>query len=244
MSDNDPKDGEIISPNAVTRVAKNAVRRVDKRLDNNPEGVVDSAVTAFVAGLRRRANSALAANAHARADYFDAMGRVAKSYIGMHQALDETEELDAILELDRKERTSQRAERDKEITHGETLAELRRKQELTEAQRGVFNAELGFENQQRLKQMNLETWEKRKEVDHLDAATLAARLRGEAEPKKKRRKLLPELQAQADNLEKEILELLADGKETEADLMALAKLKALIAWLASNKKAPGEYPGD
>ena len=44
---------------------------------------------------------------------------------------------------------------------------------------------LGFENQQRLKELNLETWEKRKEVEHLDATTLAARLRGEAETKER-----------------------------------------------------------
>jgi hypothetical protein len=244
MSDTDPKEGEIISPNAVTRVEENTVQRVDNMPDKHPEGVIDSAVTAFVAGLRRRANKALAANAHARADYYDAVGRAANSYIGMAQAVDEYDELDKILEIDRKERSSKRAEREKEITHSETLAELRRKQELTEAQRGAFNAELGYENQVRLKQLNLETWEKRKEVEHLDATTLAARLRGEPEPKKKGRGLLSELQAQADNLEKEILESLADGKETEADLMALAELKAFIARLASNKKTPGEFPGD
>ncbi len=194
--------------------------------------------TRLVAGLRRKANDALAADAHARADYFDAVGRAAKSYKGMNQAISELAELDEILALDAKERGAERAERELEIEHRRAIAEQRRRQELTEAQRGAFNAEQGYENQQRLKELNLEIWEKRREVEHIDATTLAARLRGESEPDKKKRSggLLGELQAQADLLEKEILESLADGKDTEADLMALAELKALIARLAAEKK--------
>jgi hypothetical protein len=238
MSGNDPKDGEIISPRVPMRTKEGPVQRVDNMPSSNPDGIVGSAVTRFVAGLRRKANNALAADAHARADYYDAVGRVAKSYIGMNQAINEVGELDEILALDRKERAAERGEREQEIEHRKAVADQRRKQELTEAQRGAFNAELGYENQQRLKQLNLETWEKRKEVEHLDAMALAARLRGETEPKKQGRGLLSELQAQADLLEKEILELLADGKDTESDLMALAELKAFIARLASSKKDP------
>jgi hypothetical protein len=240
MSDNDPNDGEIISPRVPMRAGGRTVQRVDNMPGNNPRGVVESAVTRFVAGLRRKANNALAADAHARADYFDAVGRVAKSYIGMNQAISEVEELDEILALDRKERAAEREGRAQEIEHRKAVAEHRRKQELTEAQRGAFNSEQGYENQQRLKQLNLEIWERRKEVEHLDAAGLAARLRGETEPQKKLPGggLLSELQEQADLLEKEILESLADGKDPGADLMALAELKALIARLAVSKKNP------
>lgn len=229
MSDTDPKDGEIISPKAVTRVAENAVQRIDNMPQDYPDGVVDSAVTAFVAGLRRRANSVLAANAHARADYFDAVGRVAKSYVGMNQALGEAGELDALLELDRKERAAARAEREKEITHGKTLAELRREQELIEAKRGVFNAKQGFENQKRVKKINLETWENRSKVEQLDLAALVARLRGETEPTKKQGSdVLSVLKAQFDRIDREINEAEADGKDMTGDRMVRSELDALI----------------
>jgi hypothetical protein len=237
MSNDDPKDGEIIPPGAPSLRPKGILssrRAVDNMPTSNPNTVVGAAVTRLVAGLRRKANSALAADAHARADYFDAVGRAAKSYIGMNQAIGEIEELDDILALDKKERAASRAERAQEIEHRKAVAEQRRKQELTEAQRGAFNAEQGYENQQRLKQLNLETWEKRKEAEQLDAATLAARLRGEAEPKKKKggSGLLGELQAQADELEKTILEAEADGEDTAGNRMVLAELKALIERLS------------
>jgi hypothetical protein len=246
MSKNDSKDGEIIPPQVPMRATGGAIQRVDNMPSGNPDGVIGSAVTRFVAGLRRKANSALAADANARADYFDAVGRAAKSYIGMNQAINEVGELDEILALDRKERATERGEREEEIEHRKAVAEQRRKQELTEAQRGAFNSEQGYQNQQRLKQLNLETWEKRKEVEHLDATTLAARLRGETEPDKRKRGggLLSELQSQADFLEKEILESLADGKDTESDLMVLAELKAFIARLAADKKGPQGVAGD
>jgi hypothetical protein len=234
----DQKKQEILPPERRSKGEVAPTRAVERMPRSNPSGIVDSAVTRLVAGLRRKANDALAADAHARADYFDAVGRAAKSYKGMNQAISELAELDEILALDAKERDAERAERELEIEHRRAIAEQRRRQELTEAQRGAFNAEQGYENQQRLKQLNLEIWEKRREVEHIDATTLATRLRGEGEPDRKKRSggLLGELQAQADLLEKEILESLADGKDTEADLMALAELKALIARLAAEKK--------
>jgi hypothetical protein len=229
MSNTNPKEGEIIPPNAVTRVEESAVQRVDNMPDNNPEGVLDSAVTAFVAGLRRRANSALAANANARADYHDAVKRVAKTYIGMHQALDEAGELKVILELDRQERNAERNERAEEITHRKTISEQRRKQEQIEAQRGVFNAEQGLENQKRVKEINLETWENRKKVEQLDSAALLARLRGETDLKKKQGgDLLSVLQEQLAKIDKKIDEAGADGKDTTVDRMVRSEIDALI----------------
>jgi len=237
MSSDDPRDGEIIPPSAPSvRSNKGLSSRqsVDNMPTSNPNTVVGAAVTRFVAGLRRKANTALAADAHARADYFDAVGRAAKSYVGMNQAINEISELDDILALDRMEREAGRAERKQDIAHRKAVAAHRRRQELTEAERGAFNAEQGYENQQRLKQLNLETWEKRKEAEQLDAATLAARLRGEAEPKKKKggSGVLGELQAQADELERTILEAEADGEDTAGNRMVLAELKALIERLS------------
>jgi hypothetical protein len=233
MSDDDPIDGEIIPPGAPSVRSNRGLsnrQSVDNMPTGNPNTVVGAAVTRFVAGLRRKANNALAADAHARADYFDAVGRVAKSYVGMNQAIGEIGELDDILALDREERTEARAERRQDIAHRKAVAEQRRRQELTEAQRGAFNAERGYENQQRLKQLNLEIWEKRREAEQLDAAALTTRLRGDAEPAAKKRGggLVEELQTQAEALEKDILEAMADGREMDADLMALAELKALI----------------
>jgi hypothetical protein len=231
----DAKDGEIISPRLPATGPRSSVAMsgsVERMPASNPNGIVDSAVTQFVAGLRRKANAALAADAHARADYFDAVERAAKSYVGMNQAINEINELDDILALDRMERGASREERYAEIEHRKRLAEQRHRQELTEAERGAFNADQGYENQKRLKELNLEIWERRREAEQLDAAAIAARLRGDAEPQaKKRGGLVEELQAQADKLEKEILEANADGRDTGGDLMALAELKALIARL-------------
>jgi hypothetical protein len=233
MSDEDTKDGEVIPPRVPSLRSKGDIskaRSVDNMPTDNPSGIVGAAVTRFVAGLRRKANDSLAADADARANYFDAVGRAAKSYIGMNQAISEVDELDNILALDKTERAVERAERELELEHRKAVAERRRKQELTEAQRGAFNAEQGYENQQRLKQLNLETWEKRKEVEHLDAATLAARLRGEADPNAKKNGggLLSELQAQADKLQKAILEAEADGKDTTGDQLVRTELNTLI----------------
>jgi hypothetical protein len=196
----------------------------------NPGGVMGSAVTGFVASLRRSANNSLAADARARADYYEAVGQVAKSYIGMNQALGEVNELDQILALDREERKSSRQEREAEIGHRAQVALLRRKQELAETRRGAFNAAQGYENQKRLKELNLEIWETRKEVEHLDAAAMVNHLRGEAQRglKKEEGGLVSELQTQADKLEKKILEGEADGKDTGGDRMALRELKALV----------------
>jgi hypothetical protein len=237
MSDDDPKEGEIIPPGAPSVRSNRGLassQSVDNMPTSNPNTVVGAAVTRLVAGLRRKANNALAADANARADYFDAVGRAAKSYIGMNQAIGEIGELDEILALDREERAAGRAERKQEIEHRKAVSELRRKQELTEAQRGAFNAEQGYENQLRLKQLNLEIWEKRREAEHLDAEALAARLRGDAEPKKKKggSGVLGELQAQADELERTILEAEADGEDTAGNRMILAELKALIERLS------------
>lgn len=229
---NDARDGEIISPRVPSLRPDGDVstRSVDAMPSGNPSTVVGAAVTRFFAGLRRKANDALAADATARANYFDAVGRAAKSFIGMNQAISEVKELDAILALDKKEREGERVERERELEHRKAVAEQRRKQELLEARRGAFNAEQGYRNQQRLKQLNLEIWEKRKEVEHLDATTLAARLRGEADSgaKKGGGGLLGELEAQADTLETAIVEAEADGQDATGNRVVLAELKAFI----------------
>jgi len=235
MNDN-PKDGEIFPPSGVAQRTPGTVHTqstIDRMPAASPGDIVSSTVTSFVANLRRRANSSLAADAHARADYYDAVGRVAKSYIGMNQALGEVNELDQILSLDRAERKASREEREAEIGHRKKVAEQRRNQELIEAKRGTFNAAQGFENQKRLKELNLEIWEKRKEAEHLDASAIADHLRGEVgrDSKKEERELQSELQAQTEKLEKEILEMEADGKDTKGDRMVLAQMKALIELL-------------
>jgi hypothetical protein len=51
--------------------------------------------------------------------------------------------------------------------------------ELVETQRRTFTAEQGYENQRRLKERNLKTWETRAEALQLDAETKTAEIRGE-----------------------------------------------------------------
>jgi hypothetical protein len=233
MSDEDTKNGEIIPPGVPARRSSGNVpttRLVDDMPTDNPTSVVGAAVTRFFAGLRRKANDSLAADANSRANYFDAVGRAAKSFIGMRQAASEVGELDDILALDKKERAGEREERASEVEHRKAVAERRRKQELTEAKRGAFNAEQGYKNQQRLKQLNLEIWKKRKEVEHLDAETIAARLRGEADPnaKKRGKGLLSELQTLAKNLQQTISEAEADGQDTDGNRIALKELEEFI----------------
>jgi hypothetical protein len=230
MSD-ERKKGEILPLERMPGRAV-ATQGVERMPGRNPDGVVDAAVTRFVAGLRRKANEALAGDARARADYFDAVGGVAKSYIGMNRALREVNELEEILALDREERAFNREQERLDIDHRKRLAEQRRKQELTEAERGAFTSEQGLENQKRLKELNLDIWQKRKQVEALDAEAVAAKLRGAEEPEqRKKRTLVEKLGAEADELEKDILEAQADGKDPGGDLMALAELKALIARL-------------
>ena len=233
MSNEDAKDGEVIPPGVPSLRSKGDVsttRSVDNMPRDNPTSVVGAAVTRFFAGLRRKANDSLAADANSRANYFDAVGRAAKSFIGMNQDVSVVDELDDIIANDKKERAEQRAEQGREREHRKAVAEQRRRQELIEAQRGAFNAEQGYDNQQRLKQLNLEIWEKRKEVEHLDAKTLAARLRGEADPNTKKGGggLLSDLQTLSGDLRKAILEAEADGKDTTGDELVHKELDALI----------------
>lgn len=210
-------------------VAPQGVERMPRR---NPDGIIDAAVTRFVAGLRYRANEALARDARARADYFAAVGEAAGAYINMHRALSTVNELEEILALDREERAFNREQERLDTEHRRKLADWRRKQELTDAERGAFTSKQGLENQKRLKKLNLDIWRKRKEVEALDAEAVAAKLRGADEPgQKKKRTLVEKLQAEADELEKDILEARADGEDPGGDQMALAELKALIAQL-------------
>ena len=75
MSITAERKGKLFPRSGARRGWRTARSACDSMPRNNPDGIVDTAVTRFVAGLRQKANDALARDAQARADYFDAVRR-------------------------------------------------------------------------------------------------------------------------------------------------------------------------
>jgi hypothetical protein len=160
-----------------------------------PTGVVSSLLTGFQARMQGRAYLDIANNIRAQTEALDAETARRESALKLRRTIHKLEELDDILAEDRAERADarettydkierQRAER----AHQRKLDELRRQRELEEAsgqlieaKRGTFNATQGLENQQRIKQLNLEMWEKSAATEHMNAEKVWLLLRREVE---------------------------------------------------------------
>jgi hypothetical protein len=186
-------DPEIMPPSKrglpARRDQTSAVSRTDTGLPR-PGGVVSSWLTGFGAKLQAETYKEIAANIRAQKDVLDAENDRRESALTLLRTTHKLEEAPDILALDRAERRTARAAKYAELTakyeqidydrderkHQAELTKLRRERELQEARqsvveanRGVFNAEQGLENQQRLKQLNLEMWEKLTATEQLDA---------------------------------------------------------------------------
>ncbi len=189
MSADDP---EIVPPgrSVVADNAKQGMPRLFEEITPSPTGVIASALTGLEASWQARAYREIAENIRAQKDALDAETARRESAIKLLRKTGELLDIKEILALDKAERAAERAakyasftakyekiedDRD-ERAHQRELMKLRRKRELQEAERDlveaerrVFNSEQGLENQRRLKQLNLEIWEKRAATEHMDA---------------------------------------------------------------------------
>jgi hypothetical protein len=152
-------------------------------------------LTGFQARMQGRAYPEIAKNIRAQTDALDAETARRESALKLRRTIHKLEELDGILALDRAEREDEREsaydsieQKRAERAHKRKLDELQRQREieeanasLVEAKRGTFNATQGLENQQRIKQLNLEMWEKRAATEKMDAEKIWMLLRREVE---------------------------------------------------------------
>jgi hypothetical protein len=238
------RTGELIPPDRSRR--RHEMEVAGSGVPNpNPTGVANSYLTRWGAERQAKANDALAENLRARGRYFDAVSGATKSYLNMRVVVDELSELDDILQLDRARRAAERERGYAEIQSQTSITGHRRTQEEVEAERGAFNAAQGLENQQRLKELNAEIWERRKEAEHLDAVSIANRLREETGDARAARPkggdaVLAGLERQAKEMERTIVEAEADGIDTAEERKLLDELNALIEQRrqANQKKSP------
>jgi hypothetical protein len=200
MSDNDP---EIIPPEKRGLPARrddNPAPAVYRTPAPQPNGVLSSALTGLQAKMQARAFGEMATNIRAQTDVLNAETVRRESALKLLRTTHMLEEAPDILALDRAERQAERAakygelvakhesvaENQEERAHQAELARRRRQRELDEAEtaniearRHQFNAEQGLENQQRLKELNLRTWERRKDIERLNVEVRASQVRDE-----------------------------------------------------------------
>lgn len=165
-------------------------------------GVVVSALTGFGARVQARAYRDIAENIRAQKDALDAEVARRDSSIKLLRKTGELLDIKEILKLDKAERAAERAEQYAGLTakydniddthderaHQRRLTQLRRQREieeantgLVEAKRATFGATEGLESQERLKQLNLEMWEKRAATEQLDAEKIWLLLKREVD---------------------------------------------------------------
>ncbi len=237
-------DPEIIPPSKGSLPATREDRQsAPVRYESPPRvnGAVGSMITGFLARTQARAYRDIADNIRAQTEVLDAEAGRRDSQIKLLRKTGELQDVDEILALDRAERKAERTAKYGEIVakyekidydrderaHQAELTKLRRERELkaareanVDADRGVFNAEQGLENQKRLKQINLEIWEKRTQALDLKAEHIRNLLREELEGNKSEPSgggLLDQLEALHTTLGNHVTELAADGLSDAAE---------------------------
>jgi hypothetical protein len=229
MSTDDP---EIIPP------SKNALATRDERgtgatrYDESPPGrlgVIGSRLTGWRAEAEARAYGKIAERIRAQTEVVDAESERRKSAQKLLRITHELEEMPDILADDREQRQHDRSQRAHERAHQRELTTRRRQQELdeadrkiTEARTGKFSVEQELENKQRLKQLNLEIWEKRKETEHMESEKIRVLLSREVESLKNPTPKggegsLEQLLEMRDLLVKRAVERAADGDASQAE---------------------------
>jgi hypothetical protein len=198
----------------------------------DPGGVIGSRLTRFQADQQAKAFKSLAERTRAKADFVQAQGELADTYIDSTRRIARLEDLPDILALDRERRSHERQEERAEIAHREqlrpmqradelaetahqqALAKKRRERELLDGERATFNADLGLEKQRRLKDLDLKIWETRKNASGLDAEAEARKLREELEGSAGRSAAPHDPRAHAQAM---LAEAIASGNEAEKD---------------------------
>jgi len=186
-------DGEIIPPHKgllATRTEKapspvSDVRRTDTG------GVVRTALTGWQARAQGRALESIAKRIRSETDLIKAQGELADEYETTARKVNRLRHLPDNIALDDEKWKGEREEERAEITHRKEMNRRRREREieeanakLVEAKRGTFNASQGLENQERLKQLNMEVWEKRAGTEKMDAEKIWLLLRREVDSMK------------------------------------------------------------
>jgi hypothetical protein len=233
-------DPEIIPPE---RGGLPATRREDAKLPGRqqspiaePTGVVSSMLTGFHARMQGRAYAEIAKNIRAQTEALDAETLRRESALKLRRTIHKLEEIDDILALDRAERKAEREAKYAELDynrdergHRGDVTKLRRERELQEARhalreanRNLFNADQGLENQQRLKQLNLEIWEKRAATEHMDAEKVRVLLSREIDGIKNPQPdggegTLDQLSEMRTSLERRAQEAAASGDASQAE---------------------------
>jgi hypothetical protein len=230
-----------------------------------PDGLVSSWLTAFGARVQAEAFKEIAANVRAQKDVIDAERDRRKSALKLLRTTHKLEEAPDILALDRAERKAERTVKYAEFTakyeqieddreeraHQRELAKRRRQRELEEADRDIiearrqtFTSKQGFENQERLKELNLEMWQKRKASDQMDAEKVWTLLNRELEGMKKPEKVEEGTLEDLVELRTRLLQLAqeaaasgdASGAEKYAQLAAELDEKAVAAMRGGSTK--------
>ena len=219
MSDD---DSEIIPPSKAGSLAVRPGSNVSMRGDSAVPpslGVVGAVVSGFVAKLEARTYDRIAERLRAQANALNALREREEAGHRLRRKIHELDELPEILEDDRAARRAerlanqeQRAEVQREREHRFKLAELRHQRELVEAERAVFNARQGIENQQRLKELNGEIWQTRKRAEALDAEKVLAILSQADRPRERESPdALDALKALRANVQRQRMEVIADA---------------------------------
>jgi hypothetical protein len=195
----------------------------------NTGGVVRSAMTGWQAKTQARALAQITERTRNETALLRAQAELAGAYETTALKANRLRKLPQILALDDAQfRAEQRAgydaieERQAEREDQVAIKNHRRqreiedaKAEVVEARRRKFTSAQGYENQRRLKDRNLKTWETRAEALRLDAEAKAAKVRGQVHSNNTDR-LGPadEIRRKA---EVALTEALADGNDAEVD---------------------------
>jgi hypothetical protein len=236
-------DPEVIPPNKSSVPIRRSEGPVsqDSALPR-PDGLVSSWLTAFGARVQAEAFKEIAANVRAQKDVIDAERDRRKSALKLLRTTHKLEEAPDILALDRAERKAERTVKYAEFTakyeqmeddrderaHQRELAKRRRQRELEEADREIiearrqtFTSKQGFENQERLKELNLEMWQKRKASEQMDAEKIWTLLNRELEnlqkPEKAEEGTLQHLAETRATLQQQANEAAASGDASQAE---------------------------
>jgi len=246
-------DPEVIPPNKsslpATRDERGGVPAPYRDTVPQVTGVVSAALTRFQADRQARAYPSIAEAVQAQTAVLDALTQRHKSQGTLLREVENLRETPETIALDKAERSAQRIARYDELdeahaerAHQAELARRRRQRELEEAdaktldaQRAKFNAEQGLQNQQRLKTLNEEIWEKRKETEHLDAERVRTLISQEVDGLKPTQKpgdgTLEDLQELHATLVKNTQALAGHGLTDDAEkyLGLIGELEILIA---------------
>lgn len=211
----DREDDEVIPPEPKSQ---GSGRAVVKRPDTapataplkDPGGVINTALTGWQADRRAKSFRKLAGETRAKADYVNARGELAESYISAGRAVNKLNELPEILE------------------HDKAVREAKRKEELAQAQRAAEYADIGRQATVEMRQAAIDLVKARKEGKIVELVGILP-AEEPAKPAEMGDAILSQLQ-------RELSEALSLGNDPDKLYEQIAARKA---WLADNGRGEG-----